>query len=226
MSNSAECERIRVMVVDDQPVVRSGLSAFLLVHPDLELVGEASDGARAVRLCPHLRPDVILMDLIMPQMDGAEATQIIRERYPNIQVIALTSFKEKELVQRVLDAGAIGYLLKNISSNELADAIRSAHLGKPTLSPEATQVLIETATNRHKHVLGDDLTEREKEVLELMVDGLNNTQIAEQLVVSRSTVKFHVSNILSKLEAASRMEAIALAVRHKLVAERKEASDK
>ncbi|MCB0063469.1 MAG: response regulator transcription factor [Caldilineaceae bacterium] len=205
------------MVVDDQPVVRSGLSAFLMVHPDLELVGEASDGARAVRLCPLLRPDVILMDLVMPQMDGAEATQVIRERYPHIQVIALTSFKDKELVQRVLDAGAIGYLLKNVSSNELADAIRSAYSGRPTLSPEATQVLIEATTNRHKHVLGDDLTEREKDVLVLMVDGLNNTQIAEQLVVSRSTVKFHVSNILSKLESASRMEAIALAVRNKLV---------
>lgn len=209
---------IRVMIVDDQPVVRSGLSAFLMVHPDLEMVGEASDGARAVRLCPLLRPDVILMDLVMPQMDGAEATEIIRERYPHIQVIALTSFKEKDLVQRVLDAGAIGYLLKNISSNELANAIRSAHSGRPTLSPEATQVLIEATTNRHKHVIGDDLTEREREVLELMVEGLNNTQIAEKLVVSRSTVKFHVSNILSKLESASRMEAIALAVRNKLIA--------
>lgn len=217
MTNVEEVTPIRVMIVDDQPVVRSGLSAFLMVHPDLEMVGEASDGARAVRLCPLLRPDVILMDLMMPQMDGAEATQIIREHYPHIQIIALTSFKEKELVQRVLDAGAIGYLLKNISSNELADAIRSAYSGRPTLSPEATQVLIEATTNRHKHVLGDDLTEREQEVLELMVEGLNNTQIAEQLVVSRSTVKFHVSNILSKLESSSRMEAIALAVRNKLV---------
>jgi NarL family two-component system response regulator LiaR len=212
-----EVKQIRVMVVDDQPVVRSGLSAFLMVHLDLELVGEASDGARAVRLCPLLRPDVILMDLMMPQMDGAEATKIIRERYPHIQVIALTSFKEKELVQRALDAGAIGYLLKNISSNELADAIRLAFSGRPTLSPEATQVLIEATTNRHKHVMGDDLTEREREVLVLMVDGLNNTQIAERLVVSRSTVKFHVSNILSKLESSSRMEAIALTVRNKLI---------
>ena len=210
---------IRVMVVDDQPVVRSGLSAFLMVHPDLELVGEASDGARAVRLCPQLRPDVILMDLMMPQMDGAEATRIIRERHPHIQVIALTSFKEKDLVQRVLQAGAIGYLLKSVSSDELANAIRSAHSGRPTFSPEATQVLIETVANRHKHTLGDDLTKREKEVLALMVEGLNNTQIAKRLVVSRSTVKFHVSNILSKLESSNRMEAIALTVRHKLIPE-------
>ena len=212
-------ERIRVMIVDDQPVVRSGLSTFLMVHPDMELVGEAGDGERAVRLCPQLRPDVILMDLVMPQMDGAEATKIIRERYPHIQVIALTSFKEKDLVERVLDAGAIGYLLKNISSGELAAAVRSAFSGRPTLSPEATEVLIEVTTNRHKHVLGDDLTAREKDVLELMVEGLNNTQIAERLVVSRSTIKFHVSNILSKLESTSRMEAIALAIRNNLVPE-------
>lgn len=219
MTNLEYIERVRVMVVDDQPVVRSGLSAFLMIHPDLELVGEAGDGERAVRLCPHLRPDVILMDLVMPQMDGAEATRIIRERYPHIQVIALTSFKEKELVQRVLDAGAIGYLLKNISSNQLAEAIRSAHSGRPTLAPEATQILIDTATNRHKHVVGDDLTPREKDVLVLMVEGLNNTEIAVRLVVSRSTVKFHVSNILSKLESSSRMEAVALAVRQKLTPE-------
>ena len=214
-----DIKKIRVMVVDDQPVVRSGLAAFLMIHPDLELVGEAGDGERAVRLCPQLRPDVIIMDLVMPQLDGAEATKIIRERYPHIQVIALTSFKEKDLVERVLDAGAIGYLLKDISSGELADAIRAAHSGQPTLSPEATQVLIEASVNRNKHALGDDLTEREIEVLALMVDGLNNTQIAEQLVISRSTVKFHVSNILSKLESSNRMEAIALALRNQLIPE-------
>ena len=211
---------IRVMVVDDQPVVRSGLSAFLLVQPDLELVGEASDGERAVSLCPRLKPDVILMDMIMPRMDGAEATRRIREQNPSVQVIALTSFKEKEMVQGVLEAGAIGYLLKDISANELAVAIRAAHAGRPTLSTEATQILIESATRRNRHVIGDDLTEREHDVLALMVDGLNNTQIAEKLIVSRSTVKFHVSNILSKLESSSRMEAIALAVRNDLVPER------
>lgn len=208
---------IRVMLVDDQPVVRSGLSAFLMVHPDLELVGEAGDGARAVRLCEQLRPDVILMDLVMPEMDGAETTERIKELYPDIQVIALTSFKEKDLVQRVLAAGAIGYLLKNITSEELAGAIRSAVAGRPTLSPEATQVLIDNATRFGELPIGHDLTAREQDVLTLMVEGLNNTEIAERLIVSKSTVKFHVSNVLSKLEVANRMGAVAVAVEHKLV---------
>ena len=133
---------IRVMIVDDQPVVRSGLAAFLMVHPDLLLVGEASDGARAVRLCSQLRPDVILMDLMMPQMDGAAATEAIRKHHPQIQVIALTSFKEKDMVQRAMEAGAIGYLLKNVTADELANAVRAAYSGRPTLAPEATQALI------------------------------------------------------------------------------------
>lgn len=213
-----DTEKIRVMLVDDQPVVRSGLSAFLMVHSDMELVGEAGDGARAVRLCSQLTPDVILMDLVMPEMDGAETTKRIKELYPQIQVIALTSFKEKDLVQRVLEAGAIGYLLKNVTSDELASAIRSAFAGRPTLSPEATQVLIDTATGGGEMPIGHDLTERERDVLALMVEGLNNTEIAERLIVSKSTVKFHVSNILSKLEVANRMGAVAVAVENKLVA--------
>ena len=134
---------IRVMIVDDHDMVRRGLAAFLKVQTDLELVGEANGGEEAVRLCGQLHPDVVLMDLVMPRMDGAEATRAIRERCPEIQVIALTSFKEKELVEGALQAGAIGYLLKNISSDELADAIRAAHAGRPTLAPEAAQVLIQ-----------------------------------------------------------------------------------
>ncbi len=208
---------IRVMIVDDQPVVRSGLSAFLSVYDDLEMVGEASDGSRAVGLCKRFRPDVVLMDLVMPNMDGATATREIRKHFPHIQVLALTSFKEDELVQRVLEAGAIGYLLKNVSADELAHAIRSAFAGRPTLSPEATEVLIRAATHANQHHLGSDLTERERQVLELIVEGLNNGQIAERMVVSRSTVKFHVSNVLSKLQVENRMEAIGTALKHKLV---------
>lgn len=210
-------EPIRVMLVDDQAVVRSGLAAFLEIFDDLELVGEASDGDLSIGMCGKVNPDVILMDLLMPNMNGADATAAIKKHYPNVQVVALTSFKEDDLVQNVLEAGAIGYLLKNVSADDLADAIRAAHAGRPTLAPEAAQALISKATNSGIPALGDDLTEREREVLAQMVQGLNNVQIAEKLIVSRSTIKFHVSNILSKLNAETRTEAVAIALRNKLV---------
>ncbi|NLE99812.1 MAG: response regulator transcription factor [Anaerolineales bacterium] len=206
---------IRVLLVDDHAVVRSGLSAFLLAFDDLELVGQAGSGEEAVRLAEQLRPDVVLMDLVMPGMDGAAATQRIRERRPDIQVIALTSFKEEELVQGVMKAGAIGYLLKNLSADELADAIRKAHAGRATLAPEAAEALIHAATQ--PRAPGYDLTERERDVLALMVEGLSNVEIADRLVVSASTVKFHVSNVLSKLGVKSRTEAVALALQERLL---------
>ena len=206
---------IRVMLVDDHKVVRSGLSAFLLAYDDMVMVGEAGSGEDAVRFCEHTQPDVILMDLVMPDMDGATATHVIREKHPSIQVIALTSFKEQELVQAALQAGAIGYLLKNVSADELAEAIRMASIGQPTLAAEAAQVLIQASRNPTNAPV--ELTEREQEVLALLVEGLNNLQIAERLVVSRSTVKFHVSSILSKLGVSSRTEAVALALKNHLV---------
>ncbi len=206
---------IRVMLVDDHAVVRSGLTAFLWAYEDLEPVGEASSGEEALARCSQFRPDVILMDLVMPGMDGAEATAAIRKRYPHIQVIVLTSFPEEDLVQKALKAGAIGYLLKNVSADELAEAIRKAHAGRPTLAPEAAEALIH-ATRDHLQI-GHDLTEREQEVLKLMVKGLNNQEIASELTISRSTVKFHVSNILSKLGASSRTEAVAIALQKGLV---------
>ncbi|MCC6456365.1 MAG: response regulator transcription factor [Caldilineaceae bacterium] len=208
------------MLVDDHTVVRSGLAAFLYAYDDFELVGEASDGEEALRLCARVQPDVILMDLIMPRMDGATATRAIRERYPNIQILVLTSFKEDNLVHDALKAGAIGYLLKNVTADELANAIRAAHRGRTTLAPEAAEVLIHAATQQNTPEVGHDLTAREREVLDLMVKGLDNNKIAEALVVSRSTVKFHVSNILSKLYATSRTEAVVIALQHNLVAQK------
>ncbi|MEJ2709302.1 MAG: response regulator transcription factor [Anaerolineales bacterium] len=206
---------IRVMLVDDHAVVRSGLGAFLMAFDDLELVAEANSGEQALLLCQENKPDVVLMDLVMPGMDGAAATRALREKCPQVQVIALTSFKEQELVQEAMQAGAIGYLLKNVSVDELANAIRAAHEGRPTLAPEAAQALIRATREPEKPHY--DLTDREMEVLELMIEGLNNPEIAERLFVSKSTVKFHVSSILSKLGVSSRTEAVATALQQDLL---------
>ena len=210
-------DKIRIVIVDDHNVVRSGLSAFLMAFEDFELVGEASDGKEAVELCEILHPDIVLMDLVMPVMDGAQATREIRERFDDIQVIVLTSFKEDELVEGALQAGAIGYLLKNVSADELADAIRKAHAGKPTLAPEATEALIKATGRKRESGISEELTSREKEVLKMMAEGLSNPEIAQKLFVSRSTVKFHVSSILSKLGAASRTEAVSKALQFKII---------
>ncbi len=199
-------EKIRIVLVDDHAMVRRGLAAFLSIFTDIELVGEAESGEQALRICAQVQPDVVLMDLVMPGVDGAAATAMLRRQQPSVRVIALTSFREDELVRRVIQA---------VTAAELAAAIRAVHAGQPTLAPEATQALINAATQPPKP--GFDLTPRERDVLALMVKGLNNTEIAERLVVSPSTVKGHVSNILSKLGAASRTEAATLAVEHRIV---------
>jgi two-component system, NarL family, response regulator LiaR len=206
---------IRVLIVDDHSMVRKGLAAFLKNRPGLEVTGEARDGGEAVELCERLKPDVILMDLVMPVLGGVAATRIIRQRCPQSQVIALTSFQEKELIQEVLQAGAIGYLLKNVSGDELAQAVRCADAGRPVLAPEVLQALVQPSLA--EIALGKDLTRREQEVLELLVKGLSNPEIAERLSTSRATVKVQVSSILSKLGVSNRAEAISLAIRHQLV---------
>ena len=209
-------EPIRIMLVDDHAMVRRGLATFLMIFDDFKLVGEAESGPEALERCKETLPDVILMDMVMPGMDGANATRLIRQQFPQVQVLVLTSFKEGELIKNALAAGAIGYLLKDVSADELAQAIRAAHAGRTTLSQEAAQSLVQDANQPPKP--GMDLTEREREVLALMIEGLNNTQIAGRLTVSPSTIKSHVSNILSKFGVASRTEAVTLALRNHVVA--------
>jgi len=206
------------MIVDDHLLVRDGLELLVSTFEDLEVVAVAEDGEEAVRLCRQAQPDVILMDVVMPNMDGPTATARIREAWPHIQVLALTSFVEEDLVQRAIGAGAIGYLLKKVSANELAEAIRAAHLGRSTIDPDAMQLLIKSA--RRPPALGYDLTEREREVLALLAEGLPNKEIADRLTLSPATVRVYVSHVLSKLGAGNRTEATRLALEHKLVSSR------
>ena len=210
-------ERIRVLIVDDHGMVRRGLAAYLTSEAGLLLVGEARDGEEAIEACAEHQPDVVLMDLVMPGMGGVEATHIIRHRWPQVQVVALTSFGEKALVQQALRAGAISYLLKNVSGEDLSAAVHDAHAGRSVLAPEAVQALVEPEAP--KTLPGLDLTPREREVLALLAKGLSNPEIAARLFVSPATVKTHVSSILSKLGVTGRGEAIALAIEYGLVSE-------
>ena len=206
---------IRVLVADDHDVVREGIAGFLNAFNDLKLVGEARDGAEAVSLCGQTQPDVILMDIVMPRMDGIEATQRILGQYPQVKIVILTSYNDEDSVQQGLQAGAISYLLKNASIHEMSSAIRAAYEGKSVLAPEAAQTLIKSHIRPAEPSF--NLKDRELEVLTLLVRGLTNPQIAKQLYLSRSTIKVHVSAILSKLDVESRTEAVAVAVKHGLV---------
>ena len=211
---------IRVMMVDDHEVVRNGIRFSLLAFDDLALVAEAESGEEAVRICDEMAdssslPQVILMDMLMPGMDGVATTRAILEIHPTIQIIALTSFERGTLVQDALEAGAIGYLLKDAAIDELAGAIRAACAGRVTLAPAAVQALAQLPEAPPN--VGHNLTGREREVLALVVEGLSNLQIARRLGISTSTARFHVSTILSKLGAANRAEGAALAVKHGLI---------
>lgn len=201
------------MIVDDHGMVRRGLTAYLSSEADISVVAEARDGQEAIQICEKEKPDVILMDLIMPELGGVAAIRIITNRWPEIRIVALTSFQEKELVHDALKAGAISYLLKNVSGKDLAAAIRDSYAGRPMLAKEAVDALIQVDDDD----LGKDLTLREREVLRLLCKGLTNPEIALQLSVSRSTVKAHVSNILTKLAVSNRAEAIALAIEKKIL---------
>lgn len=216
----AESTPIRVMIVDDHPVVRNGLRFSLPAYEDIQVVGEAGSGEEALDLCLQLRPDVVLMDLVMPGSNGVEATQVLRAACPQTQVLVLTGFQEGQFVQGALQAGAIAYLLKDMTIDEVVQAIRLAKRGLPTLSPAASRALVQTTMQIPK--IGHDLTRREREVLALLVAGLSNQQIAGRLVVSPATVKFHINHIRSKLGAATRTEAVALAVQHKLAGGQRE----
>jgi NarL family two-component system response regulator LiaR len=206
---------IKVFIADDHNMVRSGLAMFLDAFEEFELVGQADNGEAAVRLCRETSPDVVLMDLMMHGLDGITAIKQIVEDNAEVRIIALTSFKDEAMVRAALQAGAISYLLKSASIQDLAQAIRDAFRGRSTLSPEAMHSLVMSTRSAAPTV--DQLTEREREVLAHMVAGLTNRQIAGKLSVGLSTIKFHVSSILSKLNAVSRTEAVALAMQHKLI---------
>jgi len=206
---------IRVMIVDDHDVVRRGLAVFLNAVPGLTLVAEAANGSEALQRCETAEPDVILMDVMMPIMDGIAATRLIRERHPSIQVVILTSAKDDQIVQNALKAGAIGYVSKDTSIEELGAAIQNAVAGKPTLGMDALQSLLNVSAQPKPNQF--DLTQREVEILGLMAKGMNNPSIAERLTVSRSTVKSHISNILNKMGVTSRTEAVAIALQLGLI---------
>jgi NarL family two-component system response regulator LiaR len=219
----AECgtaTTIRVLVVDDHPVVRNGIAISLLACADIEVVGQAKSGEDAIRYCaevePEQFPDVVLMDLIMPGMGGVAAIRALRTQYPTMRIVALTSFQECTYVEETLQAGAIGYLIKDAIVEQLAEAIRQANRGMLTLAPAATRWLVRRPMRRPPP-LGHDLTDRERDVLALLVKGLSNKEIAKRLVVTLATVKFHTRGIRHKLGTSNRTETVVYALTNHLV---------
>ena len=210
-----EPQTVRVLIVDDHAMVRSGIKDFIAAFDWMELAGEAQNGVEAVEFCATHEVDVVLMDMVMPVMDGSEATRRILALGKPVNVIVLTGFHEQDLVQQALEAGATSYLLKNVSARELAAAIRAAQDGRSVLAPEATEALIQAV--RQRPGIGFDLTEREREVLALLVRGLSNLEISQQLSISMATVKYHLTNIFSKLGARNRVDAATIALEHNLV---------
>ena len=212
-------ESISVLLVDDHAMVRQGVKAFLVTQPDLSVVGEAGSGEEAIELAAQLIPDVILMDLIMPNMDGVEATRRVKQVSPRSQIVVLTSYHEDEHIFPALKAGALSYILKDVSAEELAAAVRKAAAGEAVLNPRVAARVIKELQGRREHAPNPftELSERELEVLKLIADGMSNAGMAEKLVLSEKTIKGHVSNILSKLHLADRTQAAVYAWREGVV---------
>ncbi len=211
MEKEKSVKPIRVITVDDHEILRGGIKFLLLAFDDIKLVGEARNGDEGVHLCKELQPDVVLMDLMMVGMNGVEATRAIRKKYPEIQVLILTSFLETKLVQQAMQVGAIGYLLKGVSIDELADAIRSAAIGQSILAGEVIQALLQPSQASSQPVY--ELSKRQGEVLALLALGLSNEAIAQRMKLSPSTIRHHVSQVLNKLGVTNRTEAATTAVR-------------
>ena len=212
-------ESISVLLVDDHAMVRQGVKAFLVTQPDLSVVGEAGSGEEAIKLAAQLIPDVILMDLIMPSMDGVEATRRVKQVSPRSQIVVLTSYHEDEHIFPALKAGALSYILKDVSAEELAAAVRKAAAGEAVLHPRVAARVIKELQGRRAEAPNPftELSERELEVLKLIADGMSNAGMAEKLVLSEKTIKGHVSNILSKLHLVDRTQAAVYAWREGVV---------
>lgn len=208
---------IKVLLVDDHEMVRIGVSAFLSIQPDIEIVGEASNGQEGVELALQLRPDIILMDLVMNGMDGIQATTEIIKKWPEAKIIIVTSFIDDEKVYPALEAGATSYMLKTSKASDIADAVRSTYEGQSVLEPQVTGKMMMRMKQGNKRPLHDDLTNRELEILLLMAEGMTNQEIADKLYIALKTVKTHVSNILSKLEVQDRTQAVIYAFQHQLI---------
>ncbi|MFD6439977.1 response regulator [Peribacillus sp. NPDC060186] len=210
---------IKVLFVDDHEMVRIGVSAYLSAQADIEVIGEADNGLKAVELAMELRPDIILMDLVMPEMDGIEATKRIIEKWPEAKIIIVTSFLDDEKVYPALEAGATSYMLKTSKASEIARAVRSTFQGQSVLEPEVTGKMMEKLRRPQKTQLHEQLTNREMEILLLMTQGKTNQEIADELYIALKTAKVHVSNILSKLAVQDRTQAVIYAFKHSLVPE-------
>ncbi|WML49888.1 response regulator transcription factor [Neobacillus sp. PS3-34] len=208
---------IRVVFVDDHEMVRIGVSAYLSAQPDIEVVGEADNGKMGVELALELRPDIILMDLVMKEMDGIEATKQIVEQWPEAKVIIVTSFLDDEKVYPALEAGATSYMLKTSKASEIAEAVRSTYHGQSVLEPEVTGKMMLKMRQKNQHLPHEELTGRELEILLLMAEGKTNQEIADVLFIALKTVKTHVSNILSKLQVQDRTQAVIYAFKHSMV---------